>query len=189
LLYRFDLAKGDSVRVSRPPYYFHIDTVFTNYNNSGRKLFHVKDPKQQGQGISNDGNGYLEGLGPTTGFLSTPDFFPFEDYEKLMCYNAPPNQSPCPWFKYLAIDQVDNFGNSGIIYPNPASSTFTLKLPAQFCKTQLSMMNIMGQSVFESECTNTEHVIDVRRFPAGLYFLDIKDGAHILATHKLVIRE
>ena len=56
------------------------------------------------------------------------------------------------------------------IYPNPANEKITIE--AQNIET-VSIMNVMGQTVYETSVNDDNMVIDVNDFPAGIYMIHV----------------
>lgn len=171
LLYRFDLAVGDSVRGNNPPSVFVVDTIITNYNQSGRKLFQVRDTFNTNSTIS--GQGILEGIGPTTGFLSRLFFQPFEDVEELMCYSALPMPTYCPWFYYLGMGQYLE-KEQMLLYPNPSTRELTIRLFDISGPSVVYLKDASGRILFERDYSDSELHLDMKVYEEGLYVVEVK---------------
>ena len=74
-------------------------------------------------------------------------------------------------FYYSETAGVDENAESNIgIYPNPANEKINIE--AQNIE-KVSIMNVMGQTVYETSVNDDNMVIDVNEFPAGLYMIHV----------------
>ncbi|MBQ5689668.1 MAG: T9SS type A sorting domain-containing protein, partial [Bacteroidales bacterium] len=64
----------------------------------------------------------------------------------------------------------ENAENNIGIYPNPANEKINIE--AQNIE-KVSIMNVMGQTVYETSVNDDNMVIDVNEFPAGLYMIHV----------------
>ena len=60
-------------------------------------------------------------------------------------------------------------------YPNPASEVLTIELPISEQFTNMNILNINGQSIYNTKVSNTKFELNVSDWAAGIYFLQI-DG-------------
>lgn len=61
------------------------------------------------------------------------------------------------------------------IYPNPAADQLTIQsLDQRICK--IEVINILGQTVYTSQCNDDKTKIDVTKLPSGVYFLKINSS-------------
>ncbi len=69
------------------------------------------------------------------------------------------------------------------LYPNPASSFITLDMAydTRWVGNMLQMTNLQGQTVMEIQVTSKIQLVDIKKIPAGIYFLAAKraDGESI----------
>ncbi len=73
-------------------------------------------------------------------------------------------------------------GSSFVIYPNPAQSELTIKSEKEF--TSVTILNINGQIVFESQNT---HTLNISTLEKGIYFVQLQDkNKTVLQTQKFV---
>lgn len=72
------------------------------------------------------------------------------------------------------------------VFPNPTSGIFTIISKENEFK--LIIINILGEHVYQSEIKNPKAEIDLSKYPAGIYFINIKTkkGA---AVQKLIINK
>ena len=73
--------------------------------------------------------------------------------------------------------------NSVQIFPNPFSETVKLT-NAKNC--EVSVFNILGQSVFETEIRDEESVLDLSSLCQGIYYLKIKKPSKLIQTIKII---
>jgi trimeric autotransporter adhesin len=73
----------------------------------------------------------------------------------------------------LAINNIINNDELVNIYPNPTTTSITISAPTKI--TQLTIANLLGQTVY-THAYNTEKVeVNVSSLPAGLYFIKINN--------------
>ncbi|HLG34175.1 MAG TPA: LamG-like jellyroll fold domain-containing protein [Bacteroidia bacterium] len=70
------------------------------------------------------------------------------------------------------------------LFPNPASSVLTVSL-AGTSDYIVSISNAMGQILFQTQAKK-QLFVDVKAFPAGIYFVTVADGKKNTAVKKLV---
>ncbi|MBO5956191.1 MAG: C10 family peptidase [Bacteroidales bacterium] len=96
-------------------------------------------------------------------------------YQGIDCLSAPANikgkegEFVLPFF-YSETGVEDNAEQNVGIYPNPANEKITIE--AQNIET-VSIVNVMGQTVYETSVNDDNMVIDVNEFPAGLYMINV----------------
>ena len=83
----------------------------------------------------------------------------------------------------LSVEESDYEKDAITIYPNPAFEKIYLDTNLNEIKS-IAMYNSVGQEIYAGTFTNS---IDVSNFPAGVYFLSIKNGDKII-NKKVVIR-
>jgi photosystem II stability/assembly factor-like uncharacterized protein len=75
---------------------------------------------------------------------------------------------------YSGISESKQNEKDFTIYPNPPQSTFTLRCNNEFIQDiHFSLLAINGQVVYEKESSSKEISIDIRKFPAGVYFVKV----------------
>ncbi len=73
------------------------------------------------------------------------------------------------------------------IYPNPASNTLHVQfnIPSN-TKTQIKILNVLGDELLSKQIHNGEHAIDVSELSNGIYFMEfINEKAR--ETRKIII--
>ena len=91
--------------------------------------------------------------------------------------------------KLSTLEGIEDFPNkdnsSLILYPNPATTTFTLQLPPDFSPATLQIFNALGAMVYEQSITQASTLIHLNK-PAGIYFVKVDDGDRVVMG-KLVV--
>jgi len=72
------------------------------------------------------------------------------------------------------------------IYPNPASDYLTLDGIA--ANSTVRILNLAGQTVFESNSEVSQMRVDVQHFATGLYILNVQDQNKVSTSQKLLIQ-
>ncbi len=76
---------------------------------------------------------------------------------------------------------------SVVVYPNPANEQVVLTIDHNaFAKdAELHLYDLMGNSVYEEKMSSAQQVLDLRNYPAGIYFITIRTQNSVL-TKKLI---
>jgi len=77
--------------------------------------------------------------------------------------------------------------NEFAIFPNPASSTFTIRFDSQFQNADLEIFNLLGEEVYHVEY-KSNLTVDCEHLPPGLYFVKLQTEKGS-AVEKLVIQK
>jgi autotransporter-associated beta strand protein len=70
--------------------------------------------------------------------------------------------------------------NPVIVYPNPASETVTVKIERLQPGAVVYVFNANGQRIYSDKMTGTVKTIPVNTWPAGLYYVQVSNGAEII---------
>lgn len=81
-----------------------------------------------------------------------------------------------------------DLSNSVSVYPNPTSGTFSISTKGENEKMNLSIMNILGEKVFETRTSEKEIKIDLQNQSNGIYFLQMNTEQGN-TTQKIIIRK
>lgn len=73
------------------------------------------------------------------------------------------------------------------IYPNPASETFSVRLPSKYGELSLMMTDITGKIIKTSSVISGQE-ISVSEIPAGCYFIIVSDKNGVAGRNKLIIK-
>jgi hypothetical protein len=98
-----------------------------------------------------------------------------KSYFKIAVNGSNPNGSNT---KPAPEEEGEKGFSSAIIYPNPASTTVTITIPAGTINASVKLMDNTGRILFEKERLQVgKNLIDVQRFPTGIYFYNLSvDG-------------
>lgn len=83
--------------------------------------------------------------------------------------------------------QEGNIGNTFTLAPNPSDGLFTLNTQAAGMKA-VSVVNLLGETVFESNTAEQNLFIDLREKARGVYFVNMTNEKGERTTAKLVVR-
>jgi hypothetical protein len=75
--------------------------------------------------------------------------------------------------------------NSLLFYPNPASDIISSSNLTP--KDQVIIYNIIGELVARETAISNNLNIDVSKFTAGIYFVEVTDGNNLKSTQKIII--
>lgn len=67
----------------------------------------------------------------------------------------------------------DNLFN---IYPNPVSEFINLEIPINIENANISIINSVGNTIFEAKNINGKYTIDIRDFSVGVYNVNINNN-------------
>ncbi len=76
------------------------------------------------------------------------------------------------------IAPVAKSNTSVIIYPDPSSGQFSVKLLDKQTNYSVEVYNVMGKEIYQS-FNNSQNVIDLSTQPPGMYFIDLKSDEGI----------
>ena len=97
-------------------------------------------------------------------------------------FSTPNNQYGfgIPDFALAVISQLalESFSKDDfILYPNPASDTVSISLPAKFARATVLVYSILGQKVLEQEITSQASIISLKSLNEGMYLYKVEsDG-------------
>lgn len=84
----------------------------------------------------------------------------------------------------IGAPEITNDQNSISLFPNPNHGEFTVGIqPKGFKDAILSVLNVMGEKVFEKKISSSENLysenLDLRGLPKGIYIVHIRSGEKI----------
>jgi hypothetical protein len=85
----------------------------------------------------------------------------------------------------LSTHDLDAAGISFDVFPNPFANSFTVSLDAVTPGIELSVCNLLGETVFSQPVERSETTVDTEKLPAGIYFITLKT-AEGSVTKKMV---
>jgi hypothetical protein len=110
-------------------------------------------------------------------------------YRDIDCTSAPATakDNPNQFFLrvYYSMDDVTEQGMASVeVFPNPADQS--LKVEARGM-TQMTVYNMLGQKVFESECNGNELNINVSSWSEGIYLIKVQMAEGIVSRRVSII--
>ncbi len=86
----------------------------------------------------------------------------------------------------VGIDDANKEFNSLSIFPNPASTTLTIK--NTMLKLQgIKIINLLGALVYQSSINKNQTTIDIANLEAGIYFVQVTDENKNVTNKKIII--
>ncbi|MEL6845801.1 MAG: T9SS type A sorting domain-containing protein, partial [Bacteroidota bacterium] len=77
---------------------------------------------------------------------------------------------------------------SPLLFPNPTTGQLSIRMQTPVnASFSIALHNRLGQTILERESTATQLALDLRAYPSGIYFVQIKQGAQSW-TQKLVLQ-
>ncbi len=82
---------------------------------------------------------------------------------------------------------ISNLNTQISIYPNPTKDVLNVELGMLNGNTTLSIMDVLGNTIYHSIFTTQHHTINLSSFPDGVYYLSLKttDG---ITTKKVILQ-
>lgn len=74
------------------------------------------------------------------------------------------------------------------VYPNPADDLFFVNVTTNNNDVEMSLYNILGESVSTQKLTDGKNQVDVSELTSGVYFYSIRKNGKAIETKKLVVR-
>gem|GEM_PF-443883 len=74
-----------------------------------------------------------------------------------------------------------------VVYPNPANNTVNISLSRLEGNMQLQLLSPTGQLLIKKQLINSHEQMDVAKYPAGVYYLQIMGNGKLISTQKVVI--
>jgi hypothetical protein len=99
---------------------------------------------------------------------------------KLIKYLAGSYTDTCS-INYTGINEISNF-NSFSIYPNPAQTLINIEFENASSKNYtLSIVNVLGQTVYSKQTSDSKLQISVDEFPNGIYTVQVQSKKGMLS--------
>lgn len=89
--------------------------------------------------------------------------------------------------KILNSTENQNSAEDITVYPNPVTSLLNIKVSEVHSGATLELYNSLGMKLQSQDLTSALEVMSLDKLPAGMYFLNIKNGNEI--TVKKIIKE
>jgi len=183
LLYDFNLALGDSIKV--PSFHFTnldsavviaIDSILVCSTMRNRYL------------LAPIGTSVLHPLYWTEGIGSSHGLFPryeqFESGTSHVCFSDS-NCPPCALILSNTTKLNNEITSLATSYPNPTSTKTYIQLNNSSPLTQIKVLNNLGQAILSQTTNHQEVIIDSEEWPKGIYFIVIEQE-HKKQTLRLI---
>ena len=106
-------------------------------------------------------------------------------------------ENVCGWGNALYLDNINLQNNQALVvsdiervevkmFPNPAFDMVGVRLPSSHNFKQISLVNNVGQVLYEAEISESSTIIPLQNFANGIYYLQLK-GKNNSQTEKLII--
>lgn len=103
------------------------------------------------------------------------------------------------WGNVLYLDNINISNNASLniqevkraevqIFPNPASGLLAVRLPLDHTFRQISVINILGKTVYTSDITDSAVLLDTESFSAGLYLVHLSGGPRTQTERLLIVK-
>ncbi|MDP5172293.1 MAG: T9SS type A sorting domain-containing protein [Bacteroidia bacterium] len=90
---------------------------------------------------------------------------------------------------HVSVDQ-ESLAGSVLMYPNPASSQFSLQVSQpQLLPASLTVFDMRGKAILVRELTSSESVISIGDLPPGIYIVQVSAPGRAAFREKLLISE
>ncbi|WP_159950180.1 BspA family leucine-rich repeat surface protein [Polaribacter septentrionalilitoris] len=87
----------------------------------------------------------------------------------------------------LSVDNFYELKNNLLLYPNPASSSFSVKLENENTIDKIQIFNSIGVKMFEEKNINSKQKINTSKFAKGIYIVKATSGNRSVSK-KLIIK-
>jgi hypothetical protein len=72
------------------------------------------------------------------------------------------------------------------VFPNPVNGRTTIRIPASILPGSLVIQDMRGERVFTKILTHSEIIVDMSRYPSGIYFVTFIANQGQVYTKKLI---
>ena len=88
---------------------------------------------------------------------------------------------------------IDEFSNNGDhvfnLFPNPATDNIQLNIQlTDFNDVKLNMYNLVGKEILSQKIDNPNQILNIRDFPAGVYFITLLENDQPISTQKIIFQ-
>ena len=87
-----------------------------------------------------------------------------------------------------SVDQLPGNNYQSLIYPNPTSGQFTIKLKGNETNSTIEVYNILGEQIYRSIIKSPQTDIDLGTQPQGMYFVYLKTEKNVEVKKIQVIK-
>lgn len=113
------------------------------------------------------------------------------------------DRKPLSGLNYYRLKQVDTDGRftlsatvlirrslenpEVVVLPNPATNFLKISAPARWSNAKITLFSINGQKVIQkTDVSGNDFTLDVSGCPKGMYVLEIREGAAVILTRKIM---
>lgn len=188
LLYDFTLQPGDTVisaftfSMEGPVTVGSVDSVM--FGSEWKRQFHLNHIMGAGATL------IIEDMGANSGLFQNMSFFEWDSQLHCFAHGSNVIWSDTNYTCDLNVSVPgEKINFTGVfIYPNPATDYIVVDLPDEVGKTEISICNLVGKTVFyqKGERMKTFRV-EVKDFPGGIYFLRTNSGKTNSVTRLVVL--
>jgi len=84
-------------------------------------------------------------------------------------------------------NEIENFGNSILLFPNPATNHLTIALGSNNKKVEVTITDITGKIIYTTTATETQKIeVNTKDFAEGVYVVRIQ-AEDFIETRKLIV--
>jgi len=133
---------------------------------------------------------YLMGIGPkpeiytlktSGGYPDLGGFMTWSIQKDANCTTTPPNSFARNFRAiYGGVGVKENEKSPIVVYPNPASFSFTISLESTQLNNTLQILDVSGAVLYERNISQKQEEIDISMFSSGIYFVKIASSVEKL---------
>ena len=179
LIFDLNLAVGDTYSFGN-----YIDTVASVFTLNGKKHIEFKNSNTNwGEKVR-----FVEGVGPNTGVfvnylgILNPFVACKHELDSIVYVTQNVNFNGCNLSTQIQENDLEFLIE---VYPNPFSDFIEIRSNLLDTKTMVSIINITGQKLFESEINSEIFIIPTNNLLPGIYFVNIQSKNEKL-TKKII---
>jgi hypothetical protein len=169
--YSFAISSGGTITVS-------LTTLPANYdlavlNSSGTQIGSSKNKSTKSESISLTvaaGTYYAKVIPVGTANSATS------------CYTLRVQTGTATRTMATAIEENVNPGFTFNIFPNPAGDQLNVWMEGVNRKSEIKVYNLVGKLVMQQQASNTLTQLNISKFPAGIYLLNVNNGTETKAA-------
>ena len=126
---------------------------------------------------------YLTGIGPKPESYTLKTVGGYPDLGGFMTWSIQKDANCTTTPKYsfarnyraiyggVGVSEQENQATNFSVYPNPASSTFTISLESTQLSSTLQILDVSGAVLYERIISQQQEVIDISKYSSGIYFI------------------
>jgi hypothetical protein len=188
LLYDFSVQENDTIHYPELPGSWAFDAIVLNIDTV---ILIDGVPRKRFELSGNWGILHItEGIGENITGLFGPYIYNFESFIYLDCYweknNYLMGNDSCDYYELFnpVINLISDHSFS--IYPNPFETSFLIKAMANDLPAIVSIYNIYGNLIYQTQSINKELKIDLDDSAAGIYLLTLENDQKLMHAQYIV---